>query len=106
MLNTKVLSGLAAVGLLLTSSSPVFATDPIVWQQAVNFSNLHDWGPSQRGTSGSQNSEIADDFDVVGTISSIDVNGFGVSTQDAAFSGIYVHFYTYGADGLPGALQA
>ena len=106
MVKTKLLSGLAAVGLVLTSSSPVFATDPIVWQQAVNFSNFHDWGPSQRGTSGSKNSEIADDFDVVGTISRIDVNGFGVSTQDAAFSGIYVHFYTYGADSLPGALQA
>ena len=80
MVKTKLLSGLAAVGLVLTSSSSVFATDPIVWQQAVNFSNFHDWGPSQRATSESKNSEIADDCDVVGTISRIDVNGFGVST--------------------------
>lgn len=81
-------------------------TPSVVWQQSINFSNFSDWGPSQRSPSGSVNAEIANDFDVVGTISRIDVNGFGVATQDAAFTGLYVHFYAYGADALPGALQA
>ena len=79
---------------------------PVVWQQTVNFSDFHDWGPSQRSTSGSVNGEVADDFDVVGSISRIDVNGFGVETGAPEFLGIYVRFYAFGADSLPGAQQA
>ena len=81
-------------------------TPPIVWQQLINYSTFSDWGPSQCSLSGSVNAEIADDFDVVGTISRTDVNGYGVNTGDAAFGGVYVRFYAYGADTLPGALQA
>ena len=51
-------------------------------------------------------SEVADDFDVVGTISRIDVNGYGAYTGDATFKGVYVRFYAYGADNLPDTLQA
>ncbi len=106
MINRRLLTGLAACALAFGALPSIHATDPVVWQQSVNFSDFNDWGPSQRGTSGNKNSEVADDFDVVGTISRIDVNGYGVSTQDSDFSGIYVHFYAYGADNLPGALQA
>jgi hypothetical protein len=105
-IKSRFLTCVAGCGLLLSAAQSARATDPIVWQQTVNFSNFHDWGPSQRSPSGSTNSEVADDFDVVGTITRIDVNGYGAATQDADFSGIYVHFYAYGTDGLPGALQA
>ena len=93
---------------LLAGSSLFFTAqsraDDIVWQQSVNYSNFSDWGPSQR--SSNRNSAVADDFDVVGTITRVDVIGFGAMTQDAAFTGIYIDFYTYGTDDKPGALQA
>ena len=82
-----------------TAPAPAHAEE-IVWQQLINFSNFSDWGPS------SQSSEVADDFDVVGTITRIDVNGYGPRTQETAFNGVYVRFYAYGADAKPGALQA
>ena len=85
----------------LSSVAPA-ATDPIVWQQSINFSDFSDWGPSQSPPG----SEIADDFDVVGTITRIDVNGYGAYTGDATFNGVYVRFYSYGTDNLPGPLQA
>ncbi len=97
-------AGVAACGLLLNSAQPAFAADPIVWQQTINYSNFHDWGPSQRG--GSVNSAVADDFELVGTVTRVDVTGFGARTLDAAFTGIYVSFYAYGADSKPGTLQA
>ncbi|MBA3544298.1 MAG: PQQ-binding-like beta-propeller repeat protein, partial [Chthoniobacterales bacterium] len=93
------LARVAACGLLITTVQSALATDPIVWQQSINFSNFSDWGPSSQG------SEIADDFDLVGTVTRIDVNGYGVGTKDAAFSGIYIRFYAYGTDAKPGALQ-
>lgn len=86
------------------ASAPDAQGQTVVWQQLINFSDFSDWGPSQFG--GGVNSEVADDFDVVGTITRIDVNGYGAYTGDATFSGIYVRFYTYGTDDLPGALQA
>ena len=49
---------------------------------------------------------MADDFDVVGTITRIDVNGYGPRTQETAFNGVYVRFYAYGANTKPGALRA
>jgi|GEM_PF-952602 len=68
------------------------AQTTIVWQQSINFSTFSEWGPSQRSQSGNVNAEIADDFDVVGTITRIDVNGGGVGSRDAAFAGVYVDF--------------
>ena len=95
-----------AAGLLLaalTFGSSVKAQSPdIVWQQLINYSDFSDWGPSQSSPGG----EIADDFDVVGTITRIDVNGYGAYTGDANFGGVYVRFYAYGANNLPGILQA
>lgn len=95
-----------AAGLLLaalTFGSSVKAQSPdVVWQQAINYSDFSDWGPSQSSPGG----EIADDFDVVGTVTRIDVNGYGAYTGDANFGGVYVRFYAYGGDNLPGALLA
>ena len=84
--------------------APPGLADDVVWQQSVNYSDFSDWGPSQR--SGGVNSAVADDFDVVGTITRVDVIGFGARTQDAGFSGIYIDFFAYGSDDKPSALQA
>src|SRR5690242_20339488 len=103
------MSKLAFFPLYLLVGSSLFFTaqargDDIVWQQSVNYSNFSDWGPSQR--SNNRNSAVADDFDVIGTITRVDVIGYGAMTKDAAFTGIYIDFYAYGADDKPGALQA
>jgi len=105
---SRSLTPFIAFGLLAGAftSLPEAHAQTIVWQQSFDFFTFSDWGPSQRSESGSINAEIADDFDVVGTITRVDVNGYGVATQDAAFKGVYVHFYAYGTDNLPGALQA
>ena len=105
---SRSLTHFIAFGLLAGTftSLPEAHAQTIVWQQSFDFFTFSDWGPSQRSQSGSINAEIADDFDVVGTITRVDVNGYGVATQDAAFKGVYVHFYAYGTDNLPGALQA
>src|SRR6201995_5117295 len=77
--------------------------DDIVWQQSVNYSDFSDWGSSQR--SSTVNSAVADYFDVVGTITRVDVIGYGAMTQDAGFTGIFIDFYAYGADDKPAELQ-
>jgi hypothetical protein len=94
---------IALLTLLTAAIAREAVADDIVWQQSVNYSDFSDWGPSQRSTR--INSAVADDFDVVGTITRVDVLGFGAMTQDAGFTGIYVDFYEYGANDLPGALQ-
>ena len=99
--NFGILAAAALLGVFTFKSTLQAETPPIVWQQLINFSDFSDWGPSQY-----PGSEIADDFDVVGTISRIDVNGYGAYTGDANFNGVYVRFYTYGADNMPGAMQA
>ena len=95
---------IAVLGVSMFASFTESRADDIVWQQSVNYSDFSDWGPSQR--SNKVNSAVADDFDVVGTITRVDVIGFGAMTQDVGFSGIYIDFYAYGADDMPGTLQA
>src|SRR3954465_4890595 len=95
---------LAFVVLCSWAASSQSRADDIVWQQSVNYSKFSDWGPSQRASR--VNSAVADDFDVVGTITRVDVIGYGAMTQDAGFTGIYVDFFAYGPDDKPGELQA
>jgi Divergent InlB B-repeat domain len=70
------------------------------------FSQLSDgqstYGPSELWTAAGINSEVADDFDVVGNIDRVVASGFIWGTVD--FRGVYVRFYAYKADGTPGAL--
>jgi hypothetical protein len=61
------------------------------------------YGPSQLWTPAGINSELADDFEVIGNIDRVFASGFIWDTVD--FQGVYVRFYAYGADGKPGALQ-
>jgi len=71
------------------------------------FSQLSDgqstYGPSELWTPAGINSEVADDFDVVGNIDRVVASGFIWGTVD--FQGVYIRFYAYNADGTPGALQ-
>jgi hypothetical protein len=90
------------LGMVTLQPSAKADTPPVVWQQLINYSDFSDWGPSQSPPG----SEIADDFEVVGTITRIDVNGYGAYTGDATFNGVYVRFYGYGADNLPSTLLA
>jgi len=71
------------------------------------FSQLSDgqstYGPSELWAPNGVNSEVADDFDVVGNIDRVFASGFIWGAVN--FQGVYVRFYQYGADGRPGALQ-
>lgn len=61
------------------------------------------YGPSEQWTSAAINSELADDFDVVGSIERVVAGGFVWGTVE--FRGVYIRFYEFGADNKPGALQ-
>src|SRR6185369_17877280 len=65
--------------------------------------NQSTFGPSELWTTGGVNSEIADDFNVVGSIGRVVAYGFVWGIVD--FHGAYVRFYDYQVDGTPGALQ-
>jgi hypothetical protein len=61
------------------------------------------YGPSQLWSASGVNSEIADDFSVIGNIDRVYASGFVWGAVD--FQGVYVRFYQYGADNKPGPLQ-
>lgn len=71
------------------------------------YSQLSDgqstFGPSELWTPASVNSEVADDFNVIGNIDRVFASGFIWGTVD--FQGVYVRFYEYKPDGTPGVLQ-
>jgi hypothetical protein len=103
------LATFAALGFFCLLPSAAHSQE-LIWQQNVNFSNFHDWGPSHKSQSPQYNfnSELADDFDINGTVSRIDVTGtYGGScpAPPPGFFGVYARFYAYGADNKPGALQ-
>lgn len=94
---------------LFSFSALAAQAQSIIWQQSVDYSNFHDFGPSQLSSSFAINSELADDFDVNGTITRVDVTGYigGVcGGTPPGFQGVYVRLYAYGADNKPGAMQA
>ena len=71
------------------------------------FSQLSDgqstYGPSELWTPAGINSEVADDFEVIGNIDRVFAQGFIWGSVD--FQGVYVRFYEYKPDGTPGVLQ-
>src|SRR3990172_3939930 len=87
---------------------PSAVAEEIIWQQVYDLQGS--WGPSQITPSNPAqlNQELADDFDVVGTVSRVDVTGFNgfFGAGSAPFYGLYVRFYAFGPDGKPGALLA
>ena len=62
------------------------------------------YGPSQSWPDAGVNSEVADDFDVTGSIDRVVASGFifGLTPQ---WRGVSIRFYQYNANGTPGALQ-
>ena len=71
------------------------------YSQAVDGQSA--FGPSEVWTPSNINSEVADDFDVVGNIDRVFANGYVQGS--VTFKGVYVRFYQYLADGTPGPLQ-
>src|SRR4029434_702013 len=71
------------------------------------FSQLSDvkstYGPRELWTAAEINSEVADDFDVVGNVDRVVASGFIWGTVD--FRGVYVRLYAYKADGTLCAIQ-
>jgi hypothetical protein len=61
------------------------------------------FGPSELFAPAAVNSEMADDFDVVGNIDRVYASGFIWGAVD--FQGVYVRFYEYKPNGTPGVLQ-
>ena len=96
--------------LLLLSAATVSlaqAQSDVIWQQDTDFQA--DWGPSQRNQTAAYdlNSEVADDFDLIGTVNGIDIAGYNNALQlNPEFGGVYVRFYASNSVGAPGALQA
>jgi len=71
------------------------------------FSQLNDgqsiFGPSDVWAPSHVDREVADDFDVVGSIDRVVADGD--ASDFLNFQGVHVRFYTYNTDGTPGALQ-
>lgn len=86
--------------MLFSFSLPSNAGELIYSQLSDNQSTF---GPSQLWSASGVNSEIADDFNVVANIDRVVAEGFIWGSVD--FQGVYVRFYTFGADNKPGTLQ-
>jgi IPT/TIG domain len=76
-------------------------------QSSVLYSQFSDgqstFGPSQLWSAAGVNSEVADDFSVIGNIDRVYAEGFIWGTVD--FQGAYIRFYEYTPSGTPGVLQ-
>jgi hypothetical protein len=99
---------LVAGGASLTGHSIVSAqTNNLIWSQT--WDNQSILGPSiqTRATSTALNVEIADDFDIGGTIERVVVSGYRDLTapSNPVVYGVDIHFYEW-LNGQPGALQA
>ena len=90
----------AFAALLLATISPLRASD-LLYSQAVDGQSA--FGPSEVWAPSNINSEVADDFTVVGNIDRVIANGYVQGS--VVFQGVYVRFYEYLLDGTPGPLQ-
>jgi hypothetical protein len=97
----------------LTATVETAAQEEVIWLQSVNFSSFSDFGPSRKAGNGQYtlDSELADDININGTISRVDVTGYtngptSVTPASSHYHGVNVRFYAFGADSKPGALQA
>jgi len=91
---------LVALAAILAGPAKIQASD-LLFSQPVD--NQSTFGPSQLWPATNTNSEVTDDFDVVGNIDRVIIDGFVWGTVQ--FQGVYVRFYAGNTDGTPGALQ-
>jgi hypothetical protein len=91
------------------------AQETIIWEQGnfVGAGGVADFGPSQKNGSDASpiDSELADDINLVGTITRVDVHGSSSgfdspSPSSSFYDGLQIKFYAFGADNKPGALEA
>src|SRR6188768_405014 len=90
----------AGAMLLLSGTATIRAGDLLFNQSPDNQSTF---GPSELWAPANVNSEIADDFDLIGNIDRVFANGFIWGSVD--FQGVFIRFYEYKSDGAPGVLQ-
>src|SRR5581483_8290744 len=87
--------------------STMFLQGIVCGQSNLLYSQLADgqstFGPSEIFRAEGINSEVADDFNVIGGIDRVHAEGFIWGAVD--FQGVYVRFYEYKPDGTPGLLQ-
>jgi Bacterial Ig domain/Putative binding domain, N-terminal/FG-GAP-like repeat/PQQ-like domain/IPT/TIG domain len=105
-----------AIALCFVFQATAAAQEEVIWMQGMGAAtgggfSVADFGPAQKAGSAqfTTDSELADDINLTGTISRVDVRGFanGSPTPSSAhFYGLNVRFYAVGADSKPGALQA
>jgi hypothetical protein len=81
-------------------AAPAQASD-LLFSQLVDGQSV--FGPSDVWTPSNIDREVADDFDVVGSIDRVVAEGY--ASDFLTFQGVHVRFYAYNIDGTPGALQ-
>jgi hypothetical protein len=98
----SILVLLGAVFLSPAISGSAALDSDLIWSQIANGSAT--FGPSIEWT-GEYDQEIADDFDITGTIERIVAGGYGCfQCTPPTVQGVYVRFYEHTVSG-PGALQ-
>ena len=85
-----------------TNSS--LAQQDLLWRNLANGNTTSDDSKISTG----YDSEVADDFDVMGSVERVLLSGYSCfnSCSDAVVSGVYVRFYESTPTDTPGALQA
>lgn len=89
------------------------AQEEVIWMQSYGSGSVADFGPSQKAgtTSFATDEALADDINLTGTITRVDVRGYtngssSPTVSSAHYYGLLVRFYAVGADNKPAALQA
>ncbi len=107
-----------AIALCFVFQGAAAAQEEVIWMQGMGASpggsfSVADFGPSQKAGSAqyTTDSALADDINLTGTISRVDVRGytsgfFSPTSSSDYYYGLMVRFYAVGADNKPGALQA
>ena len=97
----EILRLVVAAGIALAVAGAAVAS-PLVYSQSNDGQSTY--GPGNVWPAASIDNEIADDFDVIGSIDRVVAGGFiwGVTPH---WQGVCVRFYEFQADGTPGALQ-
>ena len=72
----------------------------LVFSQSADYQSMY--GPSQLFSPIGSNSEVTDDFVVMGRIDRVVAEGFIWGAAD--FQGVYIRFYEFGRDNAPGSL--